>query len=142
MLKKILSISGKPGLYKLVSQGKSMLIVESLVDKRRQPVYLRNRIVSLGDIAMYTDADEVPLRQVLNSIKAKQGGKVVAGDLKAMTNDELYAFLGEVLPEFDRDRVHPTDVRKLISWYNLLIESGITDFDEEEEGENNKEEEA
>lgn len=119
-----------------------MLIVESLVDKRRQPVYLRNRIVSLGDIAMYTDADEVPLRQVLNSIKAKQGGKVVAGDLKAMTNDELYAFLGEVLPEFDRDRVHPTDVRKLISWYNLLIESGITDFDEEEEGENNKEEEA
>jgi len=140
MLKKILSISGKPGLYKLVSQGKSMLIVESLVDKRRQPVYLRNRIVSLGDIAMYTDADEVPLRQVLNSIKAKQGGKVVAGDLKAMTNDELYAFLGEVLPEFDRDRVHPTDVRKLISWYNLLIESGITDFDEEEEGENKEEE--
>ena len=78
MLKKILSVSGKPGLYKLVSQGKSMLIVEALTDGRRLPVYAREKIISLGDIAIYTDGDEVPLYEVLNSVKAKEEGKAVS----------------------------------------------------------------
>ena len=130
MLKKILSVSGKPGLYKLVSQGKSMLIVEALTDGRRMPVYAREKIISLGDIAIYTDGDEVPLYEVLNSVKAKEEGKAVSSiDAARATPDELRAYMAEVLPNFDRERVYPTDIKRLLSWYNLLISAGITDFD-------------
>lgn len=136
MLKKILSVSGKPGLYKLVSQGKSMLIVEALTDGRRLPVYAREKIISLGDIAIYTDGDEVPLYEVLNSVKAKEEGKAVSSiDAVRATPDELRAYMAEVLPNFDRDRVYPTDIKRLLSWYNLLISAGITDFDPQESAE-------
>lgn len=136
MLKKILSVSGKPGLYKLVSQGKSMLIVEALTDGRRLPVYAREKIISLGDIAIYTDGDEVPLYEVLDSVKAKEEGKAVSSiDAVRATPDELRAYMAEVLPNFDRDRVYPTDIKRLLSWYNLLISAGITDFDPQESAE-------
>ena len=136
MLKKILSVSGKPGLYKLVSQGKSMLIVETLTDGRRLPVYAREKIISLGDIAIYTDGDEVPLYEVLNSVKAKEEGKAVSSiDASRATPDELRAYMAEVLPNFDRERVYPTDIKRLLSWYNLLISAGITDFDPQESAE-------
>ena len=136
MLKKILSVSGKPGLYKLVSQGKSMLIVEALTDGRRLPVYAREKIISLGDIAIYTDGDEVPLYEVLNSVKAKEEGKAASSiDASRATPDELRACMAEVLPNFDRDRVYPTDIKRLLSWYNLLISAGITDFDPQESAE-------
>ena len=136
MLKKILSVSGKPGLYKLVSQGKSMLIVEALTDGRRLPVYAREKIISLGDIAIYTDGDEVPLYEVLNSVKAKEEGNAVSSiDTVLDTPDELLAYMSEVLPNFDRDRVYPTDIKRLLSWYNLLIGAGITDFDPQEAAE-------
>ena len=128
MLKTILSISGKPGLYKLISQGKNMLIVESLVDKKRMPALGSEKIISLGDIAMYTDTEDVPLKDVLLSIKKKENGAPIAMDVKKATPDELRAYMSEVLPTFDRDRVYLTDIKKLISWYNLLIASGITDF--------------
>lgn len=130
MLKTILSISGKPGLYKLISQGKNMLIVESLVDKKRFPAYGNEKIISLGDIAMYTDAEEVPLQEVLLSMKKKENGAAVVMDLKKATADDLRAYLAEVLPAFDRDRVYPSDIKKLISWYNLLVASGLADFEE------------
>lgn len=141
MLKTILAISGKPGLYKLVSRGNRSLVVETLdANRKRMPAFGTDRIISLADIAMYTDDEEVPLRQVLNNIKAKeQGGKVTSLDIKTATKDELFDFMGEVLPSFDRDRVHTSDVKKLIQWYNLLIENDITDFDEdlkETEGDN------
>lgn len=129
MLKTILSISGKPGLYKLISQGKNMLIVESLADKKRCPAYGNEKIISLGDIAMYTDAEDVPLKEVLAAMKQKENGAAVSLDLKKATADELRSYLAEVLPNFDRDRVYPSDIKKLISWYNLLIEHGITDFE-------------
>lgn len=136
MLKKILSVSGKPGLYKLVSQGKSMLIVEALTDGRRLPVYAREKIISLGDIAIYTDGDEVPLYEVLNSVKAKEEGKAASSiDASRATPDELRAYMAEVLPNFDRERVYPTDIKRLLSWYNLLISAGITDFDPQESAE-------
>lgn len=136
MLKKILSVSGKTGLYKLVSQGKSMLIVEALTDGRRLPVYAREKIISLGDIAIYTDGDEVPLYEVLNSVKAKEEGKAASSiDAVRATPDELRAYMAEVLPNFDRDRVYPTDIKRLLSWYNLLISAGITDFDPQESAE-------
>ena len=136
MLKKILSVSGKPGLYKLVSQGKSMLIVEALTDGRRLPVYAREKIISLGDIAIYTDGDEVPLYEVLNSVKAKEEGKAASSiDAARATPDELRAYMADVLPNFDRERVYPTDIKRLLSWYNLLISAGITDFDPQESAE-------
>lgn len=133
MLKTILSISGKPGLYKLISQGKNMLIVESLIDKKRQPAYGNDKIISLGDIAMYTDDEDVPLREVLAAMKKKENGEAVAMDLKKAAPDELRGYLAEVLPTFDRDRVRNNDIKKLISWYNLLVSSGLTDFEEEAE---------
>lgn len=131
MLKTILSISGKPGLYKLVSRGKNMLIVESIADKKRFPAYGNEKIISLGDIAMYTDGDDVPLQQVLLAMKTKENGAVVALDVKKASVNELGAYLAEVLPNYDRDRVHVSDIKKLITWYNLLINAGLSDFEEE-----------
>lgn len=130
MLKTILSISGRPGLYKLISQGRNMLIVESLTDGKRFPAYGNEKIISLGDIAMYTDTDDVPLKDVFNAIKGKENGAAVAIDVKKASADELRAYLAEVLPTFDRDRVYLADIKKLISWYNLLISCGMTDFEE------------
>ncbi|MCI5743926.1 DUF5606 domain-containing protein [Phocaeicola faecicola] len=129
MLKTILAISGKPGLYKLISQAKNMLIVESVSpDKKRMPIYASDKVISLGDIAMYTDDDEVPLANVLEAVKQKENGAVAALDYKKASAEELHAFMAEVLPEYDRDRVHTSDIKKLIQWYNLLIANGETEF--------------
>ena len=140
MLETILAISGKPGLYKLVSRGNRNLIVETIdAQKKRFPAFAADKVISLADIAMYTDEKEVPLRQVLNNIKAKEDGKVAQLDWRKASKEELFAFMGEVLPNFVRDRVYPADVKKLIQWYNILIENGLTDFDEalkETEGDN------
>jgi hypothetical protein len=127
MLKEILSVTGKPGLFKLVSQGKNMLIVESLIDGKRIPAYTKDKVVSLGDIAIFTENAEVPLGQVLESVKIKENGGICSIDPKA-DNDKLRKYMIEVLPEYDRDRVYPSDIRKMIAWYNLLINAKITDF--------------
>ena len=142
MLRKILTISGKPGLYRLLSNGRGMLIVETLdATHKRVPVYATDKVVSLGDIAMYTDDEEVPLWQVLENIKTRTEGKALDIDYKKATNDELAAFFAEVLPNYDRDRVYMTHVRKLVQWYNILVAEGLTDFkplDEEEVKESEK----
>jgi hypothetical protein len=140
MLKTILSISGKPGLFKLVSQAKNMLIVESLADKQRIPAYPKDKVISLGDIAIYTDEEEVPLHTILTRIKEKEQGGKASLTLSAAQPDELRAYLAEVLPHFDRDRVYPSDIRKLLSWYNLLTDAGLTDFTPEEKPEEKSEE--
>ena len=132
MLKKILAVSGKPGLYKLVSQGKNMLIAEGLSDGRRQPIYARDKVISLGDVAIYTESEEVPLYMVLNSVKAKEEGRTASLDTSHATPDELRAYMAEVLPDFDRDRVYPTDIKRLLSWYNMLTNAGLNDFDPQE----------
>ncbi len=133
MLKTILSISGKPGLYKLISQGKNMLIVESITpDKKRMPAYGNEKITSLADIAMYTNDSEVPLKDVLTSLKKKENAAVASIDPKKATVDELRAYFTEILPDYDRDRVYPTDIKKLISWYNILVSNNITDFEDTE----------
>ena len=129
MLKKILAISGKPGLYKLVSQGKNMLVVESLLNGKRTPAYNHEKIISLGDIAMFTDSDEVPLNEVFESMKQLENG----GKASVSTKDSektLREYLGKVLPNFDRDRVYTADIKKLISWYNLLIDNGYNNFED------------
>lgn len=131
MLKTILSISGRPGLFRLVSRGKNMLIVESLADKKRMAVYAKDKVIALGDIAIYTQEGETPLYKVLTTIKEKKDGGKAPIPTSAKP-DELYTYFAEILPEFDRDRVRPGDIKKIILWYNLLIESDITDFMPEE----------
>lgn len=134
MLKQILSISGKPGLYKLVSYGKNMIIVEGLTDKKRFPAYSRDKIISLGDIAVYTSGEEVPLSSVMQSIAEKYEKKALnVADYK--TVDQLQEFFSGVLPEYDRDRVYNTDIKKIISWYNTLVNAGVTEFVEEKKEE-------
>lgn len=128
MIKGILSIAGKPGLYKLVSSGRGSLIVEQLGAGKRLPVQQRDRVISLADVAMYTNSDDVPLADVLDSLKTVAEGKEI--DVKALEQGDLREFFGKVLPDFDRDRVHISDIKKLISWYNQLIAAGITDFSE------------
>jgi hypothetical protein len=133
MLKKILSVSGKPGLFKLISQGKNMFIAESLLDHKRIPVYLRDKVVSLGDISIYTDDEDVSLSVVLKNVLAKEDGKAIDFNPSTITPTELKDYLATVLPNFDQERVYPSDIRKLMSWYNLLVKEGLTDFSEEEE---------
>lgn len=129
MLETILAISGKPGLYKLVSRGNRNLIVESIDAKHhRFPAFATDRVISLADIAMYTDEEEVPLADVLTSIKNKENGGKCSLDYKKANRDQLFDYLAEVLPAFDRDRVHPSDVKKLLQWYDILIENGLDDF--------------
>ena len=122
MLETILAISGKPGLYKLVSRGNRSLIVETLD--------ATDKVISLADIAMYTDEGEVPLREVLNSLKKKEKGQLSAFDYKKASREELASYFAEILPNYDRDRVYPADIKKLVSWYNLLVKAGMTDFEE------------
>lgn len=132
MLQTILAISGKPGLYKLVSRAKNSLIIEALDEThRRIPAFAADRITSLADIAMYTDADDVPLHKVLTSLKDLEQGKPASIDYRKASGDELREYFAKVLPDFDRDRVHNSDIKKLLQWYNILIANGITDFDEE-----------
>lgn len=141
MLKKILSVSGKPGLYQMVSQGKNMLIIESLTDKKRIPAYARDKVISLGDIAIYTNEKEVPLYEVLNSVKQKEGGQKVSLELTKASPDDLRAYLAEVLPDFDRERVYPTDIKRLLTWYNILLGAGITEYEPQEEKQEKEKEE-
>jgi hypothetical protein len=129
MLKSILSVSGKPGLYKMISQGKNMTIVESLVDKKRFPTYARDRVISLGDVAVYTTGEEVPLYSVFNAIKNKENCQKIVADLTQMSNDDLRNYMAEVLPKFDRERVYPSDIKHILLWYNLLLDVGISTYD-------------
>ena len=137
MLKTVLSISGKPGLFKLINQGKNMLIVESLLTHKRVPAYARDKVVSLGDIAIYTTEEEVPLANVFKTIYDKEG-KVLDASLYK-TEEQLRAFFVEILPNYDEDRVYATDIKRVISWYNILVNAGITDFVPEEKEEQQSE---
>ncbi len=134
MKKNILAIAGRPGLYSLVSQGRAMLIVETIDEKHhRMPVGARDRVTSLNDVAMYTTGDDVPLMQVFETIKGKYDGKPVDLDYRKASADELIGFMAEALPDYDRDRVRLSDIRKLIQWYNILAANGMTDFAEQPE---------
>ena len=132
MLQTILAISGKPGLYKLVSRAKNSLIVEILDEThRRIPAFASDRITSLADIAMYTEGDDVPLAKVLENLKKLEEGKPASIDFKKAKGDELRDYFAKVLPDFDRERVHNSDIKKLIQWYNILVANGSTDFENE-----------
>jgi len=132
MKQTILAISGKPGLYKLVSRGNNSLIVEALdATHKRMPAFGNDRITSLADIAMFTETDDVPLMSILASLRDLEGGKESSLNYKKASPDELHEYFTKVLPEWDRDRVHNSDIKKLIQWYNILVKVGVTDFEEE-----------
>lgn len=135
MIKQILAISGKPGLYKLVSRGNKSLIVETVDEqKKRMPAFGADRVVSLGDISIYTNDDnEVSLASVFQSIKQNYDGKAVDLSPKKADQDDIIAFFAKVLPNYDTDRVRVSDMRKVLSWYNILINNGINEFESKEE---------
>ena len=139
MLEKILAISGKPGLFKLISGSKRMVVVESLLDGKRIPAYATDRVISLSDIAMYTEETEVPLNEVFMNIQKIYGENPIDVDYKKASEKELQDFMAKALPEYDRERVHNSDIKKLIQWYNLLLKNNLTDFtlEEEEKSEEN-----
>ena len=142
MLKEILSVSGKPGLFKLISQGKNMFVVESLIDHKRIPVYTREtKVVPLGEISIYTNNEDLPLGKVLRQIKEKENGQAIDFNPKTVTSEELKSWFATVLPEFDRQRVHPSHIKKIMSWYNLLLSENLTDFAGDEEVQEVKENE-
>ncbi|MBQ0087964.1 MAG: DUF5606 domain-containing protein [Prevotellaceae bacterium] len=136
MKETILAISGKSGLYKLLSQNKSVIIVESVSEqKKRTTIGMHDRITALNDVSMYTTGDDVSLMDVFESIKKVKEGGIVDIDTKKATKDQLVTFMREVLPDFDEERVYPNDMKKLILWYNTLITNGYTEFKDKEEKE-------
>jgi hypothetical protein len=138
MLKGILAISGQPGLYKLVAESKNNIIVESLETGKRMPAYSTSKISALEDIAIFTDTDDMPLKDVFKAISEKEdGGKTIN---HKSSSKELRDYFAEVLPEYDRDRVYVSDIKKVLLWYNTLQEKDMLDFSEEEETEENNDE--
>lgn len=131
MLRKILAITGKPGLFKILSQGKGMLIVEELGSGKRLPVHARDKVVSLGDIAIYTESGDTALGEILDKTYAHFDGK--KADIKAIiAGDGLRKEFEAIVEDFDRDRVHDNDIKKLFQWYNILVDNGFTKFAEEQ----------
>lgn len=130
-LSKILSIAGKPGLFKMVSQSKSGLIVESLLDGKRIPAFSHERISSLEEISIFTEVDDIPLKDVFQAIFKKEDGKKTISH-KSAAND-LKAFMESILPDYDKERVYVSDIKKLVNWYNLLVEKELIDLEDNEE---------
>lgn len=127
----ILSIAGKPGLYKLVSRSSTGLIGETIDNnKKRIPIFATDRVTSLSDIAMYTDSEDIALWKVLKSLGEKEESKECSFNYKKASKNELHTYFSEVLPSYDRDRVHDSDIKKLIQWYNILVKNGYTNFEE------------
>ena len=137
-LKEIITVSGKGGLFKMISRGNNNVIVESLLDKTRMPIFASMQASSLSDICMFTDSEDIPLEQLIKNIYVlEKGGKTL--DAKKASADELKNKMAEVLPEYDRDRVHVSDMKKLFTWYNILQQNNLLVFDEEQEEEKKEE---
>ena len=134
-LSKILSISGKPGLFKVISQLKNAVLVESLTDKKRFPAFAHEKISSLKEISVFTTGEDKPLKDVLKTMNDKYEGKA-AIDTK-VDDKTLKALFLELVPDYDSERVYISDIKKIINWYNLLAENSLLDFTEptEEPGE-------
>ncbi len=133
MLNEILTISGKPSLYKLLTRGRGALIVENIDEtKKRFPIMGTDKVVSLGDISIFTEEREMPLREVFAAIEEKLGKQEIAFNWRKASNDELLQFFAEIVPDFDRDRVYPSHIKKIAGWYDLLVKYGENDFSEPE----------
>lgn len=133
----VIAISGKPGLYKVVAKGKNNIIVESLIDGKKSPAYSTDRISALEDISIYTYEEDVPLKEVFEKVYEKENGENCISHKESL--NKLKSYLEEILPDYDEDRVYPSDIKKLFQWYNLLNKCGLTAQDEEEELKEEKE---
>ncbi len=132
MLKGILAISGHSGLFKMVTESKNSIIVESLDTGKRMPAYSTSKVSALEDIAIYTETEDVPLKEVFKAIYDKEdGGQAISA--KSSSN-ELKSYFEKVLPKYDQDRVYVSDIKKVLLWYNILQEKEMLNFTEEEEG--------
>lgn len=130
MLREILAITGKPGLFKIVAHNGKVLLVEDITTKKRFPAGARDKVVSLGDIAMYTDSGDKPLGEILDLTYAHNEGKTI--DVKKLIADgKIREEFKDVIPDFDQDRVYDNDIKKLFTWYNTLVNAGYTKFAEE-----------
>lgn len=130
-LTKILSISGKPGLFKMVGEAKNNIIVESLVDGKKMPAFSHERISTLKEISIFTIDEDVPLKDVFKSIYEMQNQQAVP-NLKQASSSDIKTLFGKVLPSYDPETVYVSDMKKIFGWYNLLLEKGLLDFTEEE----------
>ena len=128
MLKGILAISGQPGLYKLVAEAKNSIIVESILTGKRMPAYSSSKVSSLGDIAIFTQTGEVSLKDVLKLISEKENG----GEIAKVEGNALKAYFEVILPDYDRDRVYTSDMKKVVQWYNLLQKNNLLNFEEDD----------
>ena len=128
-MKGILAISGQPGLSKLISEAKNCIIVESLVTGKRMPVYSSSKVSALADIAIFTETGEVTLKQVFKNISEKEnGGEIVAKD----SGSDLKAYFEQVVPDYDKNRVYTSDMKKIVQWYNLLKKNNLLNLEEDE----------
>ena len=130
-LSKIVSISGKPGLYMIKSQAIGRLIVESLIDGKCTPAFARDRMSSLEEISIFSTDEDRPLKDVFKMINEKMGEKVDF-DFKKASSDQLKAKFLEVMPDYDQDAVYPSDMKKVFAWYQMLMDKNLLDFTEEE----------
>lgn len=143
-LEKIIAISGKPGLYELLSQTRGGFVVKSLAEDKKMSISMRNNVSVLNEISIYTYAEEVPLKEVFVSIIEKYNEEEILSHKSS--KEELKAFFKEVLPNFDEERVYPSDIKKIVQWYNILQKSDVlktlkTSADNTETSEDVKEEE-
>jgi len=139
-LKEIMAIAGKPGLYKMIAQAKNGIIVESLIDQKRIQAFSHDKVSTLGEISVYTEAGDTPLRDILRTMFTKLEGKP-APDFKG-DNNKIKQFFGEILPDYDKERVYVSHMQKITGWYNLLLEKGLIDMEEETEEGNSAEDSA
>lgn len=133
MLKEILSIAGKPGLQRLISNASNAIIVESLIDGKRFPAYSNSKIIALEDISIYTENEDMPLKEVFKRIYDKENGKPAINHKESQ--EKITAYFNEIVPEYDKERVYISDIRKIIQWYNLLVSREILNFEQEQETE-------
>jgi hypothetical protein len=129
MLKGILSISGQPGLYKLVAEAKNNIVVESLDNNKRMPVYSTSKVSALEDIAIFTTKEDLPLKEVFKAISEKENGGAAISPKSA--DKDLKSYFQFVVPDFDKERVYVSDIKKVLNWYNILQEKNLLDFTEE-----------
>jgi len=127
-LKEIMAISGHPGLYRHISQGRNGIIVESLTDKKRMMAYVTMKVSSLEDISVFTDDGELPLKEVFKKIYEKESGGPVK--YQKSNPDEIKKYFEEVLPEYEKEKVYPSDIRKILNWYNILQELNMLEFED------------
>lgn len=129
-LKEIMAIAGKPGLYKMVAQAKNGIVVENIIDHKRIQAFTSDKVSTLEEISIYTESEDMPLKEVIRKIYQKLGGKPTP-DFKG-DNSKIKNFFNEALPEYDKERVYVSHMQKILNWYNLLLEQNLIDLEDEE----------